>query len=182
MKIYTKSGDQGTTSLIGGVRVRKSHIRIDSYGEIDELNAWIGLLGDLEVNLERRPVLQAIQDRLFTIGAHLAVAPDKTARRIPDLVEEDLLFLENQIDQMEAELAPLKKFVLPGGHTYVSYAHLARTVSRRAERAVVRLAEEEEVEAIVLQYLNRLSDFLFVLSRIMAKELEIFEKYWEPRR
>lgn len=182
MKIYTKTGDKGTTALIGGVRVSKAHRRIESYGEVDELNAYIGLLRDLDVNASRKELLKEIQDRLFTIGSHLALAPDKTSRRIPDLRQEDITLLESAIDQMEEHLSPLRQFVLPGGHIYISYAHVARTVCRRAERAVVGLAEEEPVEEIIVIYLNRLSDYLFVLSRVMAKELGVEENYWSPRR
>lgn len=182
MKIYTKTGDQGTTALIGGVRVSKSAARIGSYGEVDELNAYIGLLRDLEINSSRAEILKEIQDRLFTIGANLALAPEKSSGKIPDLLEDDILLLERSIDDMQADLPPLKSFILPGGHLFVSYGHVARTVCRRAERAVVKLMETEPAEMMIVRYLNRLSDYLFVLTRTMSKELNAEEIYWTPRR
>lgn len=182
MKIYTRTGDKGITSLIGGKKVSKSAARIESYGDVDELNAHIGLLGDLDLNSGRREVLREIQDRLFTIGANLALAPEKNSNRIPDLLEEDILLLENQIDEMQERIKPLKSFILPGGHQYVSFGHLARTVCRRAERAVVRLSETEPVDEIIIRYLNRLSDYLFVMTRVMSAELGAEEICWVPRR
>jgi len=181
MKIYTRTGDKGMTSLIGGKKVSKSAARIESYGDVDELNAHIGLLGDLDLNSGRRAVLREIQDRLFTIGANLAVAPEKNPNRIPDLIEEDILLLESQIDEMQERIPPLRSFILPGGHQYVSFGHLARTVCRRAERAVVRLSETEPVDEIVIRYLNRLSDYLFVMTRVMSAELGAEEICWTPR-
>jgi cob(I)alamin adenosyltransferase len=182
MDIYTKTGDDGTTSLIGGVRVKKSEDRIASYGEIDELNAHLGLLRDLQVNRGRQDILKEIQDRLFTIGAHLALAPTKTSQKIPDLLDEDTRLLESAIDQIQAILPPLKSFILPGGHIEVSYAHIARTVCRRAERAVVKLSQTEPMDFQIIKYLNRLSDYLFVLARAMAKDLGAEETRWLPRR
>ncbi len=182
MKIYTRTGDKGITSLIGGKKVSKSAARIESYGDVDELNAYIGLLGDLDLNSGRRAILREIQDRLFTIGANLALAPDKNSSRIPDLFEEDISLLESQIDEMQERVAPLRSFILPGGHQYVSFGHLARTVCRRAERAVVRLSETEPVDEIVIRYLNRLSDYLFVMTRVMSAELGVEEICWTPRR
>lgn len=182
MKIYTKTGDKGITSLIGGKKVSKSADRIEAYGNVDELNAYIGLLGDLDINSARSELLREIQDRLFTIGANLALAPDKTSDRIPDLTEEDILLLERQIDDMQELVKPLTSFILPGGHQYVSFGHLARTVCRRAERAVVRLSETEPVDGIIVRYLNRLSDYLFVMTRVMSTELEVEEIGWTPRR
>lgn len=182
MKIYTKTGDKGITSLIGGKKVSKSADRIEAYGNVDELNAYIGLLGDLDINSARSELLREIQDRLFTIGANLALAPDKTSDRIPDLTEEDILLLERQIDDMQELVKPLTSFILPGGHQYVSFGHLARTVCRRAERAVVRLSETEPVDEIIVRYLNRLSDYLFVMTRVMSTELEVEEIGWTPRR
>ncbi|ODS81455.1 MAG: ATP:cob(I)alamin adenosyltransferase [Cytophagaceae bacterium SCN 52-12] len=181
MKIYTRTGDKGMTSLIGGKKVSKSAVRIESYGDVDELNAHIGLLGDLDLNAGRRAVLREIQDRLFTIGANLALAPEKNSNRIPDLIEEDILLLESQIDEMQERVPPLRSFILPGGHQYVSFGHLARTVCRRAERAVVRLSETEPVDEIVIRYLNRLSDYLFVMTRVMSAELGAEEICWTPR-
>lgn len=182
MKIYTKTGDQGETSLIGGVRISKADLRINSYGEIDELNAYIGLLRGMPVNNDRRATLKEIQDRLFTIGSHLALAPEKESRRIPDLREEDIVLLEGAIDEMQEKLEPLKAFILPGGHPDVSFGHVARTVCRRAERAVVSLSRQEAVEPLIIQYLNRLSDYLFVLTRTMGRELNVEESHWFPRR
>ncbi len=182
MKIYTRTGDKGITSLIGGKKVSKSAARIESYGDVDELNAYVGLLGDLDLNSGRREVLREIQDRLFTIGANLALAPEKNSNRIPDLLEGDILLLENQIDEMQERIKPLKSFILPGGHQYVSFGHLARTVCRRAERAVVRLSETEPVNEIIIRYLNRLSDYLFVMTRVMSAELGAEEICWVPRR
>jgi cob(I)alamin adenosyltransferase len=181
MKIYTKTGDQGITSLLGGVRVPKSDLRIDAYGTLDELNSYVGLLRDQEVNKKRSELLKSIQDRLFTIGADLATVPGKDKVKKPDLHPEDVEVLEKEMDAMDAELPMLTSFILPGGHTAVSFCHLARTVCRRSERIVVELASEEQVAELVIQYLNRLSDFLFVLGRKMAQELEVEEVTWKPR-
>ena len=182
MKIYTKTGDKGLTSLIGGTRVPKSSLRIDCYGTVDELNSYVGVLRDQDVNAPRREVLKEIQDRLFTIGAHLATDPDKdTRQRIPDLHAEDVALLETEMDRMDKVLAPLREFVLPGGHQAVSFGHVARCVFRRAERLVIHLSEESPVEDLVVMYLNRLSDYLFVLSRAMAHDLGVAEVTWKPR-
>ncbi len=181
MKIYTKTGDGGTTALLGGKRVPKSDLRIDAYGTIDELNSFLGLVRDQAVNSHRAVFLKEIQDRLFTIGADLATASGKDKVKKPDLLPEDLSVLEQEIDQMETELPPLRAFILPGGHTAVSFCHVARTVCRRAERIAVQLASSEPVSDLVIQYLNRLSDYLFVLGRKMAQELEVEEVTWAPR-
>ncbi|MBP6333914.1 MAG: cob(I)yrinic acid a,c-diamide adenosyltransferase [Bacteroidia bacterium] len=181
MKIYTKKGDDGKTSLIGGTRVSKDHIRIDSYGTIDELNSWIGLLRDQPEYIGHKNILLEIQDRLFTIGSQLAVDPGKSKMKIPEITEEDITLLENKIDLMEKELPEMKSFVLPGGHTMVSYCHIARCVCRRAERMIVHLHEQEKTDPAILKYINRLSDFLFVLSRMMAKKCNADERPWEPR-
>ncbi|QYH38816.1 cob(I)yrinic acid a,c-diamide adenosyltransferase [Algoriphagus sp. NBT04N3] len=181
MKIYTKTGDQGITSLLGGVRVPKSDLRIDAYGTIDELNSYVGLLRDQEVNNSRSDILKEIQDRLFTIGADLATVPGKDKVKKPDLHAEDIQMLEHQMDSMEADLPPLTAFILPGGHQSVSFCHLARTVCRRAERLAVELASYEQVNEMVIQYLNRLSDYFFVLGRKMAQELDVEEVTWKPR-
>lgn len=181
MKIYTKTGDKGQTSLIGGTRVSKSHDRINAYGTVDELNSYIGLLRDQEVNFARKDFLKEIQDRLFTIGATLASDPQKTSKKIPDLIDSDVTLLEQAMDQMDQQLPEMRSFILPGGHQSVSFCHLARTVCRRAERLVIALAEKEPVEELVVTYLNRLSDYLFVLSRIMSKELNAEEIPWKPR-
>jgi cob(I)alamin adenosyltransferase len=181
LKIYTKTGDKGLTSLIGGTRVPKSSLRIECYGTVDELNSYIGLVRDQEVNATRRPILKEIQDRLFTIGASLASDPDKSKMKIPDLHAEDITLLEQEMDRMNAGLPELRVFVLPGGHQSVSFTHVARCVCRRAERLVIHLQEESFVAELVVMYLNRLSDYLFVLSRQMAHELQAEEVKWEPR-
>ncbi|MBN7810484.1 cob(I)yrinic acid a,c-diamide adenosyltransferase [Algoriphagus sp. H41] len=181
MKIYTKTGDQGITSLLGGKRVPKSDLRIDAYGTIDELNSFIGLVRDQEVNAKRADFLKEIQDRLFTIGADLATAPGKDKVKKPDLLPQDIEALEQEMDRMEAELPMLTAFILPGGHPSVSFCHVARTVCRRGERLAVELSSIEPVAELVIQYLNRLSDYLFVLGRKMAQELEVEEVTWAPR-
>lgn len=181
MKIYTRTGDLGLTSLIGGTRVKKSHLRLETYGTVDELNAYIGLVRDQPVNEARKDILKEIQDRLFTIGSSLASDPNKSKMKIPDLHEADITFLENEMDTMDTQLQPLRVFVLPGGHQSVSFCHVARTVCRRAERITIALQEESFVQDLVIKYLNRLSDYLFVLSRLMAQELKAEETPWKPR-
>jgi cob(I)alamin adenosyltransferase len=181
MKIYTKTGDSGTTSLLGGKRVSKAHLRIDAYGTVDELNAHIGLLKDQQINLKRALFLKNIQNTLFVLGATLATSPGKEKVKKPEIHPEDVLTLEHEIDTMEEQLAPLTRFVLPGGHPVVSFCHLARTVCRRSERCVIALHEQEKVEEILIKYLNRLSDYLFVLGRLIAKELNVGEITWESR-
>ncbi len=182
-KIYTKTGDLGKTSLIGGTKVPKSHLRIESYGPIDELNSFIGLTGDQIDPANLKLVLKEIQDRLFTIGSSLACDPDKEPlMKIPDLKEADINFLENEIDNMNEELPLMKSFILPGGHPAVSTAHIARCVCRRAERICVNMQEHELfVDPLVIKYLNRLSDYLFVLSRYIAHLLNVAEISWKPR-
>jgi cob(I)alamin adenosyltransferase len=182
MKIYTKTGDKGTTSLVGGTRISKADLRIDTYGTVDELNSYIGLVRDQPVNEVRRDFLKYIQDRLFTIGSILASEPDNKKHFIPDLHEEDIVALELAMDEMNTVLEPMRSFILPGGHPSVSFGHVARTVCRRAERLVIALNESEPVEAEVIRYLNRLSDYLFVLSRKMAQELGIEEIKWAGRK
>jgi len=189
MKIYTKTGDNGTTSLIGGTKVPKSHLRIEAYGTVDELNSCIGLCKDLLTDEPGKKVLLEVQDRLFTIGSSLACDPVKESRMlIPDLKETDVELLEKEIDRMEEVLPPMKNFILPGGHPTLSYLHIARCVCRRAERCCVRLefleeprGESPEVEDIIIKYLNRLSDYLFVLSRFTGHQLEVEEIPWKPR-
>ena len=181
MKIYTKTGDLGTTALFGGQRLPKSDLRIDAYGTIDELNSFLGLLRDQQVNLNRKETLIEIQDRLFTIGSILATEPGNAKVKIPSLHESDVVFLENEIDKMDDQLPPMKFFVLPGGHEAVSIGHVVRTVCRRAERLVIALHEQSAIDALVIKYLNRLSDYLFVLCRMMANELKIEETPWKPR-
>lgn len=182
-KIYTKTGDNGTTALIGGTKVFKSHLRIESYGTVDELNAWVGVVLDLAGDALTRLALKEAQDRLFTIGSALACDPEKeTKLKIPDLHASDVERLEKEMDRMNEVLPEMKAFVLPGGGPAVSFAHVARTVCRRAERCCVRLqAEGMEVEPLVLQYLNRFSDYLFVLARYTAHQQGAPEVQWKPR-
>jgi len=181
MKIYTKTGDKGKTSLFGGKKVSKSDLRIDSYGTVDELNSYIGLVRDQEINKDRKEQLVEIQDRLFTIGSILATEPGNDKVKVPQLSEKDITFLEQQIDSMEEQLPPMKSFVLPGGHQSVSFCHVARCVCRRSERLVIALNETEAINEKVYQYLNRLSDYLFVLARKMSHELGAEETPWIPK-
>lgn len=179
MKIYTKTGDKGTTSLLDGTRVEKYHPRINAYGTIDELNSWVGVLREF-ADIERTHTLIEIQETLFSMGSHLAVEPGKAKFPMPTLPVDGIEKLEYAIDAMDKTLPPLRSFVLPGGHLSVSYAHIARTVCRRAERAVVELATKEQVDAFIIQYLNRLSDFLFMLSRKFTQEFSVEETPWNP--
>ncbi len=179
-KIYTKTGDQGETSLFGGKRLPKHHLRIEAYGTVDELNSWIGLLRDSTTDESVQSLLKTVQDRLFTLGSNLASDPDKDMLT-PDILEADVTALEAAMDQMNETLPPLKNFILPGGHPTVSHAHITRCVCRRAERQVVALAQNEPVEMIVVRYLNRLSDYLFVLARKLAADLGAAEVVWKPR-
>jgi cob(I)alamin adenosyltransferase len=183
MKIYTKKGDSGTTQLIGGTRVPKHHVRIEAYGTIDELNSFTGLLRDQKMTDHHKKILLEIQDRLFTIGSSLASDPEKSRMKTPDLTEQDVILLENEMDMMEAQLPELKSFILPGGHPTVSHAHIARCICRRAERLVTHLSESEEnrVDPLIIKYLNRLSDYFFVLARKLAAEFGAEEILWKPR-
>jgi len=181
MKIYTKTGDKGFTSLIGGTRVPKHHIRIESYGTVDELNSYIGLIRDQEISRHDKDLLKEIQDRLFTIGSSLAADPQRSKMVIPDLNIEDVELLEQEMDKMNEILPELKHFILPGGSTAISFCHVARCVCRRAERLSVHLSAESEVDEKVNIYLNRLSDYLFVLARKIGYELQIPENEWKPR-
>ncbi|MGC3946261.1 MAG: cob(I)yrinic acid a,c-diamide adenosyltransferase [Chryseolinea sp.] len=180
MKIYTRTGDEGSTALFGGSRVSKADMRIDAYGTIDELNAFIAVVRDQEVNKKREHFIIQIQERLFTVGSMLATVPGNTKVKIPLLVDNDATSLEDAIDQMEAHLEPLRNFVLPGGHVSISHCHVARTVCRRAERKIVALNQIETVDPIIIKYINRLSDYLFVLARAMASELNVVETPWKP--
>ena len=189
MKVYTKTGDTGTTALFGGTRVPKHHIRIESYGTVDELDSHIGLIRDQEINPLYKNVLIEVQDRLFTVGAILATPPEKEVlkngqKRLQNLgiLETDIEFLENEIDTMENSLPPMTHFVLPGGHTTVSYCHIARCVCRRAERLAVHLNDIEPTDERVIKYLNRLSDYLFVLARKLSHDLNADEVQWIPRK
>ncbi len=187
MKVYTKTGDKGTTALFGGDRVPKHHIRIESYGTVDELNSHIGLLRDQQIDTHYKEILIRIQDRLFTAGAILATPPQKEILKngkprlnIPKISEQDVELLENEIDNMEKALPQMTHFILPGGHTTVSYCHIARCVCRRAERLSVHLNELEPTDPLVIKYLNRLSDYLFVLARKLSAELSADEVKWIP--
>jgi cob(I)alamin adenosyltransferase len=189
MKIYTKTGDGGITALFGGKKVPKDHDRIESYGTVDELNSYIGLIRDQDINSHYKNILIEIQDRLFTVGALLATPPEKEVLKNGELrlknlgiVGSDVEFLEQEIDSMEESLPAMTHFILPGGHTTVSYCHIARCVCRRAERLAVHLSHNEPVSEIVIQYLNRLSDFLFVLARKLSKDLKAEEIQWIPRK
>ncbi len=179
-KIYTKTGDSGETSLFGGARLPKNHIRIESYGTVDELNSYIGLVRDCTENQHTKAVLKEIQDRLFDLGANLAADPSK-GFKMPEIENSDIQLLENEIDAMDEQLEALKNFILPGGHQSVSHCHVARCICRRAERLVVALAANEEVEPVLIQYLNRLSDYLFTLARFFAKELNVEEVAWKGK-
>jgi cob(I)alamin adenosyltransferase len=183
LKIYTKTGDLGKTSLIGGTKVPKSHLRIESYGTVDELNSYIGLVSDQITDVHSKSILREVQDRLFTIGSSLACDPEKEpAMKIPDLKESDVALLEKEIDAMNEVLPAMKSFILPGGHPTISTTHIARCVCRRAERICVGLQEHELfVEPLVIKYLNRLSDYLFVLARYEGHLLNVPEIPWKPR-
>jgi len=167
--------------LIGGTRVSKGDVRIEAYGTVDELNSYIGLLSTLDIDPHYVAQLQEIQDRLFTIGSHLAADPEKSKMQLPDLTEEDVAKLEHWMDVMDDTLAALTAFILPGGHPTSAHAHVARCICRRAERMTVTLDELEGVEALVLTYLNRLSDYLFVLARKLSHDKGVNEHTWTPR-
>lgn len=179
MKIYTKAGDKGKTSLIGGTRVLKSNLRVEAYGTIDELNSYIGLIRDQQIAPELREKLINIQRKLFTAESLVALDPKAKQPELPQLKEGDVKFLEKEIDVMNESLSELSNFILPGGHTIVSYCHIARTITRRAERALIRLSETEPVNELVMKYLNRLSDYLFVLARKFSKDLNVEEIPWK---
>jgi cob(I)alamin adenosyltransferase len=189
MKIYTKTGDKGTTSLFGGTRVPKHHIRIESYGTVDELNAHIGLIKDQKIEVHTKEILNRVQDRLFTIGSTLATEPEKATLKsgkerlsIPKITEEDIMLLEKEMDLMNDALPEMTHFVLPGGHQSVSFCHIARCVCRRAERMATALYEISPFDEMVLKYLNRLSDYLFVLARKLSKDLNAEEIQWIPEK
>src|SRR5690554_5273287 len=189
MKIYTKTGDKGTTALFGGTRVPKHHIRIDSYGTVDELNAYIGLIKDQGIEQHHKDLLSHIQDRLFTVGAILATDPEKAILKsgkdrlnIPKISDENIKLLEREMDQMNDSLPPMTHFILPGGHQTVSFCHIARCVCRRAERQATALNELGHVKPNTLMYLNRLSDYLFVLARKLSSDLQADEIKWIPEK
>ena len=189
MKIYTKTGDKGTTALFGGTRVPKHHVRIESYGTIDELNSHLGMLRDQKVDQHSHEIILQIQERLFTIGSILATDPEKATLKsgkqrldIPRISSEDIELLENEMDKMNEVLPPMTHFVLPGGHQTVSVCHISRCVCRRAERLASALNDLEPFEKEVLQYLNRLSDYLFVLARKLSHDLKAKEIQWIPKK
>lgn len=189
MKIYTKTGDKGTTALFGGTRVPKHHIRIDSYGTVDELNSHLGLIRDQDIDVHSKTILQGIQDKLFTVGAVLATDPEKAILKngkerlnIPKISEADIELLEKEMDAMNLELPEMTHFVLPGGHQTVSFCHIARCVCRRAERLASALNELEPFQPETLTYLNRLSDYLFVLARKLSKDSQAEEVQWIPNK
>lgn len=179
-KIYTKGGDKGETSLLGGTRVPKSHERVEAYGNLDELNSFIGLIRDQEINPLYRDVLIRVQENLFIAEALIARDPEKETRQLPCLKEDIILLLEKEIDAMNEDLPALHHFILPGGHSIVSYCHIARTVCRRAERSLIRLNKLNPVEDIIIRFLNRLSDYLFVLARKTGKDKGATETSWMP--
>ncbi len=181
MKIYTKTGDRGKTSLIGGKRVPKYHPRIEAYGTIDELISYIGLIRDQQIDEKSITTLIEIQDRLMTCASILAADCDDCNIKIPKIYTTDIEFLESEMDRMDEELPPLTSFILPGGHTVVSCCHIARTVCRRAERIVTQVSDDMFVPEEVTKYINRLSDYLFMLSRKLGKDFKIFEITWQPR-
>ena len=189
MKIYTKTGDKGTTALYGGTRVPKHHIRIESYGTVDELNSYIGLVRDQEIDIPTKELLTHIQERLFTLGAILATDPEKEKLKsgkerlnIPRIDENDVQLLESEMDRMNENLPPMTNFILPGGHPTVSHCHVARCICRRAERLATFLNEQEPIDGLVLKYLNRLSDYLFVLARKLTYDLQVDEIKWIPKK
>ena len=183
MKIYTKTGDKGTTALFTGTRVPKHHIRIESYGTIDELNSYLGLLRDQGIDEHSTETLILIQQKLFTVGSILATETKKKDRlKIAEINDDDIHLLENEMDNMNETLSQMTHFILPGGHPTVSYCHIARTICRRAERMISYLHETEPVPESLLAYINRLSDYLFVLARKLSKDLNAQEVKWIPEK
>lgn len=180
-RIYTKTGDKGTTALIGGSKVSKAHLRIEAYGTVDELNSYIGLCRDLVEEENIKSDLQKIQEQLFSIGSIMACDPEKEIKMpIPEMKETYITALESGIDSMEAVLPPMRFFILPGGHPLISHFHIARCICRRAERCCVRLNEESTVDPLILVFLNRLSDYLFVLARYTGFLKKIDDIPWKP--
>jgi cob(I)alamin adenosyltransferase len=189
MKIYTKTGDKGTTGLFGGTRVPKHHLRIESYGTVDELNSYIGLVKDQAIDNDTKTTLIKIQNDLFTLGSMMATPSEKETLKngeqrlnIPEVDTKSVTYLEKEIDKMNEKLPKMTHFILPGGHTTVSYCHIARCVCRRAERLSVSLHQQEAINPIILTYLNRLSDFLFMLARKLSKDLSVQEVKWIPEK
>lgn len=182
MKVYTRTGDAGTTGLLGGTRLPKNHIRIEAYGSVDELNANIGLLRDQDALARYRAELITIQEDLFVLGSHLASDPEKNKMKLPELRPDRIEQLEMAMDALDASLPEMRNFVLPGGHPAVSQCHVTRCVCRRAERATIALAQTSFVQDATIRYLNRLSDYFFVLSRKLTQDLDVEETPWLPER
>lgn len=178
MKIYTKKGDKGESSLLGGTKVQKNNIRLEAYGTVDELNAFIGHLHDQQINKNQKSILLAIQNQLFNLGSILSFDGGKSRIKLPEITKENILHLEQEIDKMQQELPPLTDFILPCGNAISSLCHIARAVCRRAERRVVAIAKSDQINANCLEYLNRLSDYLFVLARLILKENKGSEISW----
>lgn len=181
MKIYTKTGDDGTTSLFGGDRIYKNHERVDAYGHVDELNSTIGWLADSINDAETAAFLRQIQNHLFVIGSHLATIDEKYIVTLPVITIQHISDLEHKIDLYNEVIPPMKHFILPGGHPIISICHIARTVCRRAERSVVGVSTHTAVPALILQFLNRLSDYLFVLARKLHHDLDVAEIPWKGK-
>ena len=182
-KVYTKTGDDGTTSLNSGLRVKKHHIRVAAYGSIDELNAWVGLIRDTTADLLDREFLMLLQNHLMVLGTQLSTVreEDLPTNFIDPINDSHILEIENEIDRISMDLPPLKNFVLPGGHPLVSYSHLARCVCRRAERHITELNANERVSPYIVAFVNRLSDYFFVLSRKFTCDLDLDENKWIPK-
>ena len=179
-KIYTKGGDKGETSLLGGTRVPKYHDRIEAYGTLDELNSYIGLIRDQKIDEHYKNILLDVQNNLFVAESLLAADKEESIKMLPRLTDDKITLLESEIDKMNEEIPPLKSFILPGGHEVVSFCHIARTICRRAERLVIKLGIQNKIDPIIIQYLNRLSDYLFVLARKIAKDFNAEEITWKP--
>lgn len=180
MKIYTKTGDKGTTALVGGKRVAKNHPRVDAYGTVDELISYIGVIRSYDIAPHYMDLLYTIQDRLMVAAAILAT--DGYVEKVPEIKDEDITLLENEIDEMDKALPPLQNFILPGGNQATSFCHVARSVCRRAERCAIGLSDEFDVPENVIRYLNRLSDYLFALARKLALDFKVDEIYWIPKK
>jgi len=181
MKIYTKTGDKGETAMIGGKRVAKNHLRIEAYGTIDELIAYVGVVRDHSENQEIIKDLIHVQDKLMVSAAILASEVDEFSEKLPKLFDEDIVWLEKRIDRMEEQLPSLASFILPGGHPAVSFCHVARTVCRRAERVTLGLYDDANLPDVLLKFLNRLSDFLFILARFLSSQFQSEEIPWRAR-
>ncbi len=181
-KVYTKGGDKGKTSLIGGTRVDKFDLQVEAYGTVDELKSYIGLVYDFVDDLSSKKNLFIIMEHLFITESLIACDSEESKMRMPQLKTEDIQFLEEDIDRMTSKLDPLHAFILPGGHPVISHCHIARSISRRAERAYLRFTENIESEELIIQYLNRLSDYLFTLARYQAKLLDVDEILWLPKK